>query len=381
MLWQDIPDLENIKRHLVQLHQQNQLPHAILFKGEQGNAVLPTVLGFMQYLYCDHPQNNYPCGLCKSCKQTKNLYYPEFKFILPHFSSAKNDQSEEADMFKTFYRLIFDNIFLSFDDVLKEVKGKNKQAFIFADDVHQMIESVSYSAVGNKYKIICIWTPEMMNTIAANKLLKTLEEPTPQTLFFLVTSKPDELLPTILSRVQQITIPNFSNQDIIDYLVAKYDVQPNRAQEIAQASNGNINKAIHILNYFDEYEELLNDFRELARLSIKYDYDGIDKWMSKYENAGREALKKFLEYTLNVFHYSLLKDYELEHLIKTIQIEREFISRVHPYVHQNNIPKLYEIFNDAYHHATRNANMRILLNNLFLRCNEVLKKKNNTQHV
>jgi DNA polymerase-3 subunit delta' len=240
---------------------------------------------------------------------------------------------------------------------------------------------VSFSSVGNKYNIVCIWHPEMMMPAAANKLLKTLEEPPPQTLFILVTNKPDELLATIISRVQQISIPDFSQKEIIDFLIDKHSIEPAKAREIAEISNGNLNQSLHILFHFDEYSELLNDFKEFAKLSIKYDYDGIDKWIKKYESAGREALKRFLEYALDILHHSLLQNYQLHHLIKTSLPEKDFISKFYPYAHDENIPKLYELFNEAYHNVVRNANIRILLNTLFLRCNELLKKKNTLSNV
>ncbi|GAB4450384.1 MAG: hypothetical protein OHK0036_08950 [Bacteroidia bacterium] len=378
MLWQRIPDLESVKKQLADLYFQNHLPHAILLKDDNSGAALPIALGFMQLIHCENPQNFLPCGNCKSCKQTQNLFYPGFQLILPKFSasSQKTDETGEADVIKTFYQLFKENIFITFDDVLKEVKGKNKQAIISVQEVHSVIESVSYSAVGGKYNVICIWHPEMMMPAAANKILKTLEEPPPQTLFILVTPKPEELLATILSRVQQINVPPLSEKSIIDFLIDEFHTEPNKAQDIAQISNGNISKALLILQHFDDYSELLNDFREFARLSIKYDYDGIDKWIKKYESEGREALKRFLEYALDILHYSLLQNYQLNHLIRTTQLEKDFISKFYPYAHEVNIPKLYEIFNDAYHHTSRNANIRILLSELFLRCNELLKKKN-----
>lgn len=377
MIWKEIPDLQALKRHLVNVHTNNQLPHALLFKEDADNAALALALGFVQYLYCDQPQDIYSCGECKSCKQTQNLFYPGFKLVMPSFStsSQKEEAKENLNIVGEFYRLFKENIFVSFDDVLREVKGKNKQALISVQNIHDIIQSVSYSAVGDKYNIVCIWHPEMMAPAAANKLLKTLEEPPSQTIFVLVSSKPDELLSTILSRLQQIYVPSFSEKDIIDYLIQKYNTDASKAQEIAEICNGNINKAIHILNHFDDYLVLLNDFRTFAKLALKYDVNGIEAWIKKYETEGREALKKFLEYSLDIFHYALLQNYQLDNRIRATKVEKDFISKFYLYAHQDNIPKLYEVFNETYHDVTRNANIRITLNYLFLRCNELLKKK------
>ncbi|GIV27932.1 MAG: DNA polymerase III subunit delta' [Bacteroidia bacterium] len=381
MLWHKIPDLESLKLYLTELFVRQQIPHALLFKGEEGGAALPLALGYMQLLYCDNPHNNFPCGICKSCKQTENLFYPGFHFVLPKFSQStqKSEGSEDSDLLKIFYSIFKENIFLTFDDVLKDAKGKNKQAFISVQEVHQIIESVSYSAIGNKYNIVCIWNPEYMQPAAANKLLKTLEEPPPQTLFFLICSRPEELLATILSRVQKIEVPKFNDKDVVDYLIINYQVEPSKAQEIAMICQGNINKAIQILLHYDEYIALLDDFREFARLAIKYDVNGIEQWMRNYESAGREAFKRFLEYALDILHYAIMQNYQLPQLIRTTQHEKAFISKFYPYVHFNNMEKLYDLFNTAYNNVSRNTNLRITMSELFLRCNELLKK--NTTNV
>lgn len=382
MLWQNIPYQTAVKNYLSELYLNNRLPHALLIKGEEGSATLPIALGFMQFLHCDNQNKKlHPCGECKSCKQTKNLFFSGFQLVIPAFSTSQKNENEENDTYKVFYELFKENIFITFDDVLKATKGKNKQALITVQTIHQIIENVSYSALGNKYNIICIWHPESMLPSAANKLLKTLEEPPPQTLFLLVTSKPEELLATILSRIQQISIPHYTQKEMVDFLIEKYQIDSSKAQEISEISNGNINKAIQLLTNLDEYIELLNDFKEFARLAIKFDYDEIDNWIKKYESKGRESLKFFLEYSMDVFHNALIQNFNLPQLIKTTQQEKEFISKFYLYAHQENIPALFEIFNDAYLHTTRNANIRILLNDLFLRCNELLKKKKSATDV
>ncbi len=55
-----------------------------------------------------------------------------------------------------------------------------------------------------------IWLPEAMNEEAANKILKILEEPWDRTLFILVCEHPDRLLPTIVSRTQEVCVPHIA---------------------------------------------------------------------------------------------------------------------------------------------------------------------------
>lgn len=60
-----------------------------------------------------------------------------------------------------------------------------------------------------------------MNTQAANKLLKILEEPWDKTLFLLLSASPEQLLPTIVSRTQCVTVPSIDETSLTRYLTAR----------------------------------------------------------------------------------------------------------------------------------------------------------------
>ncbi len=374
MIWQKIPGLETTKSFLIELHKHNQLPHAILLSGKEGSAVLPIALGFSQFLLCDTPKDLLPCGECKSCKQTQNLFYPGFQIILPKFSTAKSDEAENQFL-KLFFDLFKENIFIGFDDILKETKDRSKQALISVQDIHRVIESTAFTAEENKYKIIIIWMPELMPPASANKLLKTLEEPPPQTLFMLVSYNPEKLLPTIISRLQQIPVPIFTDEQVSTYLINHFSLQKEKADDIAFIAEGNINKAIQLIENIENYYTLLNDLKAFIRNAIKFDFNEIEKWIKNYEDIGREGLKRFFEYSLGVLHNALLFNYQAIEVSKVTDGEKSFIEKLLPYVRKDNISTLHDLFNDAYHQVSRNANMRTLLIDLFLRCNETLPKK------
>jgi len=87
-------------------------------------------------------------------------------------------------------------------------KGKKKPSKqIGVEQIRALSDLVHMSSHRNGYKIILIHPAETMNLAAANALLKNLEEPPPQTLFILVTHRPQDLLPTIRSRCRQIAMP------------------------------------------------------------------------------------------------------------------------------------------------------------------------------
>ena len=88
---------------------------------------------------------------------------------------------------------------------------------------------------------------ETMSEEAANALLKTLEEPPPQTLLILLTSQEDRLLPTIKSRCSRIELKPMAEDPLIRYLEQERDVEAEQARLLARLSKGCLGWAITAL--------------------------------------------------------------------------------------------------------------------------------------
>lgn len=88
----------------------------------------------------------------------------------------------------------------------------NKQGNISTFEADEIIRKLSFKAFESEYKAVIIWLPERMNTQAANKLLKIIEEPWEKTLFLMVSESPERLLPTILSRMQVVDVPAIADE-------------------------------------------------------------------------------------------------------------------------------------------------------------------------
>lgn len=94
------------------------------------------------------------------------------------------------------------------------------------------------------YKVSLIWLPERMNATCANKLLKLLEEPPQQTVFLLVSERPELLLETIRSRVQRFDMRRIDDADIEQALIEKRSIAADDARRIARIAAGNWLKAL-----------------------------------------------------------------------------------------------------------------------------------------
>jgi DNA polymerase III subunit delta' len=125
-------------------------------------------------------------------------------------------------------------------DIL-HISPENSQATlsIRVEQVSQIIDFLSTRGSGSN-KVIIIKDADKLNTTAANKLLKTLEEPRTGT-FILTTSQPQKLLPTITSRCQIVTFTRLKDEEVISVLKEQ---QINLPEELLTISAGSPGLAI-----------------------------------------------------------------------------------------------------------------------------------------
>lgn len=162
---------------------RTRLPNALLLKGAEGIGKLDLALNFAQSILCETPQTSgLACQSCPSCHWFSQESNPDFRLIQPDALSVSDDAPEKEG-------------------------GKKASREISVDQVRALSSFVNLSAHSGGYRVVLVHPAEAMNSNSANALLKTLEEPTDKLLFILVTNKPQQLLPTILSRSLSLAVP------------------------------------------------------------------------------------------------------------------------------------------------------------------------------
>lgn len=115
---------------------------------------------------------------------------------------------------------------------------------ISIEQLREMSAGVQMHPMEGRYKIVIIDNAERMNASAANSVLKILEEPPRATHFFLITSRPHMLLPTILSRCQKIAFSPPPISDIIGLIERSAGIDRASAELLAHITCGSIGQAI-----------------------------------------------------------------------------------------------------------------------------------------
>ena len=158
------------------LAQRSTWPHALLVHGADGIGKHALALGFAQALLCESPRpDGLACGQCPSCRYAVAGQHPD----LMRVELLAPDS----------------------DGVLAEVDT------ITIDRIRALTEFVQLTSHRQRAKVAVIAPADRMNVAAANALLKTLEEPPPETYLILATEQPGRVPPTILSRCRKLAAP------------------------------------------------------------------------------------------------------------------------------------------------------------------------------
>jgi DNA polymerase-3 subunit delta' len=374
MLYSQIVGQTEPKHRLAKMVNEGRVPHALLFMGKEGCGNLPMAIAFSQHLFCTRKTENGACGVCNSCNKVAKLIHPDLHLVFPIISKPKEVEIS-TDIIKEFRETFLPNPYLTLNQWCIEQNAENKQPLINVKEANEILRKISYTSFEGSYKIMVIWQPEKMNTEASNKLLKILEEPPEKTIFILVANNPEQLLATILSRVQQIPFFACSENEIVEALVKEFRVSKEKASESSLIANGNYSEAIQLLKEIDDGVSLLSHFQAFMRLALKFDPTKALVWIDENAATGREKQKQFLQYALEVFRDALMFNFGDKSLIRLSGNEREFLSKFAPFINQKNYERLVEEFNSNYYYVERNANPKILFMDLLLKTNELINMK------
>lgn len=186
-------------QHFSQSYQLNRLPHALLLVGVAGLGKAEFAEYLAKRLLCQDLKENHPCHTCHTCTMIKQRTHTNVLWV----------ESEKMD------------------------------SAIKVDQIREVGEFIQQTALQPGYRIVIIHRADLMNINAANSLLKTLEEPTPQSLLILTCEQSLRLPATVLSRCQQLSFPRPTRNEALVWLSDNLPVNmQDQAELLLDLTNG-----------------------------------------------------------------------------------------------------------------------------------------------
>jgi DNA polymerase-3 subunit delta' len=361
-----------LKHQLIQSVREKRISHALLFLGTEGTGALPLAVAFAQYISCENKTDDDSCGECSSCLKFSKLIHPDLHFSFPFSPTTKFKIPKSNDFAAEWRKALNENFYLNFADWAQQIDIENKQPQISVEESAEIVRFLSLKSVEGGYKFVILWLPEKMNASAANKLLKSLEEPEPYTLFILVSENYEGILRTISSRTQMIQVKNLADVDIAHALVKYHGVPETDSKIISRLAKGDYNNAVKLLISNEEKEDITAYFLEWMRLCVSSDYKKLSEWIEGMQARKREGQKNFLEFAMGVCRECMMLNYSDDSLALLPDADREKLDLFFPYLNLNNAQEVMNEFNKAHYHIERNANPKILFMDLSIRMKQLL---------
>jgi DNA polymerase-3 subunit delta' len=376
MFFRDIPGLTEIKNRLVQSVVSGRISHAQLFFGPEGCGNLPMAVAYARYISCLNRNDNDSCGNCSSCNKYNKLIHPDLHFVFPVNSGKKGLEHPVSDDYLAEWREMFlHNPWLIENEWYEFIGIENKQGFIGKDESRQIIRKLNLKPFESDHKIMIIWLPERMNAVAANKLLKMIEEPPDMTVFIMVSESAQNMLPTILSRLQVHKFSKINDEAMKISLMKQFDLPEIRLEDIVHLSDGNYHRALEIMGSGEETAFFLDKFSSLMRISYQKKINLLVPLVDELHQFGREKLKRFLDYSLKMIRENYIMNFNKQEMIYLSAEEKTFSDRFHLYIHHKNVQKIYALFNKASGDIESNAYSKIVLLDVGLQLFDLLKKE------
>ena len=374
MRFSDIPGLSTAKEKLYRTIQTGKIAHAQMFSGPEGSANLAMALAYASLLNCTNPREGDSCGECASCKKTDKLIHPDLHFVFP-VSAAKNKTGKEvvSDSFITEWRqFIIQNPYGGPMEWSLAFGGENKQLNISREESRNILRKLSLMSYEGEYKIMIIWLAEFLHASAANALLKLLEEPPEKTVFLLVTYDSEQIISTILSRVQLLKIRPFTNDEVAGYLTDKHGISGDEAFKMASIVSGDMNHAQKLISEADDGSSA--SFQEWMRICFTSNYLKMVEWADSFSTASKINQKGLFQYGLSIIRDALLAQNGLKDMIHTSDSDMKFSDNFAKALRLDQLEKLYTLLNTAYYHLERNVNPKITFLDTSLQISAAFKK-------
>ena len=376
MRFKDIIGHNALKRHLAESIDKGRISHAQLFSGAAGVGTLPLAIAYAQYLNCTSRHDGDSCGVCPSCIKMQQLAHPDLHFVFPVNKQGKKSGEVvlSADFMPLWREMMAESggYFTRQEWYNRLDLGKTLRGIISAREADEIIRRLQFKSYESEYKITIIWQPETMNDEAANKILKILEEPWDKTLFLLVSERTDLLLPTIISRTQEVAVKRLQNEDLMELgremVQTGAQIDEQQLLNTARLAAGDVIEWRRLMGGTEDAmrKEAFEKFCSLMRLSYNDKHLELMDWADDVAQLSREQQRSMLLHAARLLRESYMLHAGLGQISYLWGEEAKFCQNFAPFIGNQNIEYLISEIETALRQVSQNGNSRIIFTHFAL---------------
>jgi len=333
-MWQTIGHEKTIDL-LQRALSQGNLSHAYLLTGPAHIGKMTLALDLARVLNCRAEAPEQPCGECSACLKISESKHADVQIIGLNYNTDPDDTKNKTE--------------------------------IGIDQINEMLHQASLPPFEGKYRVYIIDEAANLSIDAANRLLKTLEEPPAKVIFILLTSSAGLIPMTVISRCQRLNLNRLSVKVIEEALIEKWEVEQQKASLLSRLSQGCIGWAIEAINNETLMQNREEIFEQMLTV-ISGDYSsrfGAAARMAQQFSKKRETIYETMDAWTKWFRDILLVKTGCDSDIISIDHLDDFYQMAGNYSLEQ-IKSAIKYLLDAVEQLKLNANARLVLEVLML---------------
>ncbi|MCP4266459.1 MAG: DNA polymerase III subunit delta' [Candidatus Brocadiaceae bacterium] len=335
MPFTDILAQDHVINHFKETIKADHLSHAYIFTGQDGVGKSLFAKEFTKTLFCKKSKNN-SCNSCLNCIRIEKDNHPD----------------------------------------IYQIEIEEKAKYIKIENIRKLQHSVRLSPIESDYKIFIIKDANRMNEEASNCLLKTLEEPTPNTIFILIANSLSSIKETIKSRCQIIRFHTIPTHIIRKQLSKKFNTETREIEWVSRFSNGSLGDAVELLesNYYEINNDIINRLTRPVMDNILFAEEIITTYLNLNDSLEekRHTLKRVLNCILQFYRDLLIiKTFGTNCVkIKTILLNLDFEGTIGTYANYLTLENIIKTIDEMLmftKYIDYNLNINLLIENIISR--------------
>jgi len=336
MSFTDILAQDHIIDHFKKAIEADHLSHAYIFTGQDGIGKTLFAKELAKALNCKNNESD-SCNSCPNCIRVEGHNHPDIFWI----------------------------------------EREEKAKFIKIENIRNLQNSVKLSPLESDHKIFIIKDADRMNEEASNCLLKTLEEPAPNTIIILIANSMTPIKDTIRSRCQIIRFHPIPTHIITNQLTDEANADASMIEWISRFSNGSLGNALDLLddNYYKMNDDIVTRMSEPDMDNLVFAEEIIDSYLSSGDSLEerRETLKIILHCILQFYRDLLIVRIRDGHDVQREKIplfnegRKDALQRHVNHLTQEQIITIIDEILESIKYIDFNLNISLLVENIITR--------------